>query len=68
VRVLRDEQLPRRPAREMRADGAGTVDTLRLDARGVVAALLWPLLRRQIRRALERENAGLKKRCEAGGR
>jgi hypothetical protein len=45
--------------------GDGTKNTLRLKVTGVAAVLLWPLIRRSIRQALEQENTGLKKACEA---
>lgn len=43
----------------------GTQSVLRLEMSGVVARLLWPLMRFSARRSLERENAGLKAKCEA---
>ena len=49
---------------EILPDGAGTTNVLRVEAGGAVAALLWPLLRVVMRRALMDENRGLKKHCE----
>lgn len=49
---------------ELSPDAAGTKNTLRAEARGLGAALLWPLLRIALRRALAEENRGLKARCE----
>ena len=49
---------------ELSPDGAGTKNVLRVEAKGVVAVLLWPLLRFAMRRALSAENRGLKARCE----
>lgn len=45
-------------------DGSGTSNTLRIEASGVLAVVLWPVLRAAIRRALMQENRGLKARCE----
>lgn len=52
-------------AHELTPAGEGTKNTLRLEITGVVAVLLWPLIRRSVRRALEQENTGLKAACEA---
>lgn len=49
---------------ELSPEGTGTRSVLRVEARGVVAALLRPLLRLAIRRALSEENRGLRARCE----
>lgn len=49
---------------EVAPDGDGTRSTLRIELSGVVVALSWPLLRIAVGRALRRENAGLKSRCE----
>lgn len=51
-------------AHEMTPDGAGTRNTLRVEATGPLALLLWPVLRWGIGRALRDENRGLKTRCE----
>lgn len=53
-----------RGAHEMRAAGAGTLNVLRLEVKGVAALLLWPVLVRAVRRTLSQENRGLKARCE----
>lgn len=45
-------------------EGGGTRNTLSVDAAGPLAALLWPVLRLAMRRALSDENRGLKARCE----
>ena len=44
--------------------GGGTSNRLRVEASGVVAVLLWPVLRFAIQRALAEENRGLKAHCE----
>lgn len=49
---------------ELTPDGDGTRNTLRIEMSGFVAALLSPLLRPAVRRALRQENEGLKARCE----
>lgn len=46
-------------------EGSGTRNTLSVDAHGVLAVLLWPLLSMGIRKALADENHGLKTRCES---
>ena len=71
VRGARFAWETRRPGLRMKAwhdaeaDGTGTVNRLRLEAKGVLVALLRPVLRRAMRRALAEENRGLKARCEA---
>ena len=45
--------------------GAGTQNVLRIEMLGIVAILLWPLIRFPLRKSLEQENAGLKTTCEA---
>ena len=52
---------------EMRAEGSGTRNLLRVDAQGPAAILLWPVLRLAMARALVAENQGLKWWCERGG-
>jgi uncharacterized membrane protein len=42
----------------------GTKSTLEVEARGLLAPLLWPLLRPAMKRAIAIENRGLKARCE----
>jgi hypothetical protein len=49
---------------ELYPEGAGTRNVLRVEARGALALLLWPLLRPAMRRALAEENRGLKTRSE----
>jgi uncharacterized membrane protein len=49
---------------EITAEGAGTRNTLRVEASGILMVLLWPLLRLATPRALRDENAGLKAHCE----
>lgn len=49
---------------ELSPAGAGTQNVLVMEAKGVLAFLLRPILRRAIREALSQENFGLKKRCE----
>jgi hypothetical protein len=50
---------------ELEVAGAGTTNTLRVEAEGALAVLLWPVLRLALRQALADENRGLKQRCEA---
>ena len=52
---------------EITAAGSGTQSVLRVEMSGLVALLLWPLIRFPARRLLEQENVGLKDRCEAVG-
>lgn len=52
-------------AHEMVATEMGTQNVLHIEMSGFVAFLLWPLIRLSVRRSLEQENAGLKRRCEA---
>ena len=49
---------------EIIPDQAGTQSRLRMDVTGFVAVLLWPLIHGSVRRALSRENLGLKDWCE----
>lgn len=49
---------------EISPDGAGTGNLLRVEARGFLAAVLWPVLRLAMGRALRDENRGLRERCE----
>lgn len=42
----------------------GTQSTLAVEARGLLARLLWPLLRPAMKKAIATENRGLKARCE----
>lgn len=49
---------------EMAPSGDGTLSVLRVDISGIAAVLLWPLIRISVRKALEKENAGLKAECE----
>jgi carbon monoxide dehydrogenase subunit G len=49
---------------EISSEGGGTTNVLRVEAAGLLARLLWPLLRLAVRRALAIENRGLKARCE----
>jgi uncharacterized membrane protein len=53
-----------RATHELAPDGSGTRNVLRVEMSGFVAALLSPLLRPAVRRALRQENEGLKARCE----
>ena len=50
---------------ELEPCGAGTRNLLRIELSGLVARTLWPLIRARLREALRRENAGLKRHCEA---
>jgi hypothetical protein len=49
---------------DMSADGAGTINVLQVEANGILAKLMWPILHLAIRKALAAENRGLKTRCE----
>jgi uncharacterized protein YndB with AHSA1/START domain len=49
---------------EVSANGTGTKNLLRVEARGALAVLLWPILKVATRRALVAENKGLKKIAE----
>lgn len=46
------------------ADGSDSISRLRLETTGILATLLYPLLRPAAGRALSQENKGLKERCE----
>ena len=50
---------------ELTPSGAGTRSVLRIEMLGVVAVLMWPLIRPPLRKSLEKENVGLKTTCEA---
>jgi uncharacterized membrane protein len=50
---------------ELTPHGTGTRNRLQVEVSGFAAVLLWPLMRFAMRRALSRENRGLKGRCEA---
>jgi uncharacterized membrane protein len=50
---------------DLRPDASATMNTLTVEASGVLAVLLWPLLRAALRRALTAENRAFKQRCEA---
>jgi uncharacterized membrane protein len=50
---------------ELTTHPAGTQNVLRVELRGLVARLLWPLICFPASRSLQRENAGLKAKCEA---
>lgn len=49
----------------LKPQGSGTANALRLEASGFLARMLSPVLRPLVRRALAKENRGLKARCEA---
>jgi uncharacterized membrane protein len=42
----------------------GTESVLSVQAVGFVAWIMWPFIRKRMERAIERENEGLKRRCE----
>jgi carbon monoxide dehydrogenase subunit G len=46
------------------SSGEGVQDLLRIDAHGITAVLLWPLVVGSLRKALRQENGGLKAWCE----
>lgn len=50
---------------ELITSGVGTSSVLRIEMFGFVASLLWPFIRGSAQRSLEKENAGLKAKCEA---
>jgi uncharacterized membrane protein len=50
---------------DLLTDASATMNTLTVEASGVMAVLLWPLLRIALSRALAAENQALKQRCEA---
>lgn len=50
---------------ELATKGTRTQSILRVEMSGIVAQLLWPHIYFAARRSLQRENASLKKRCEA---
>ena len=50
---------------ELIPSDTGTRNILRLNVSGILAVLLWPLLRGSLSNALLQENAGLKVRCES---
>lgn len=50
---------------ELTTQQTGTQSLLRVELRGLVAFLLWPLICMSAKRSLKRENAGLKLKCEA---
>ena len=50
---------------ELDTTGTGTSNVLRIEMFGIIAALLWPFIRGSVRKSLEKENAGLKAKCEA---
>lgn len=50
---------------ELYALERGTQSVLRVEITGLMARLLWPIIRGSARRSLARENAALKARCEA---
>ena len=49
---------------EISPNRAGAKNLLRVEARGILAFLLWPVLKRATQRALAAENQGLKKKAE----
>ena len=51
---------------EIVASEDGTQNKLTIEVTGLVARILWPLMRRSTRKLLEQENMGLKVRCELG--
>lgn len=53
---------------QMAPDGSGTTNVLRVEASGLVATLLGPVLRPLMRHALTKENCGLKARSEQTAR
>lgn len=52
---------------ELTTHQRGTQNVLRVEMRGLVALLVWPLICHPARRSLERENACLKAKCESSG-
>jgi hypothetical protein len=52
---------------ELSSSGTNTSSVLRIEMRGFMALLMWPLLRVLVPKALESENTGLKAECESLG-
>ena len=50
---------------EMSTADGGTQSVLRVETSGIVAVLMWPLIRVSAPRSLAQENAALKAHCEA---
>ena len=50
---------------DLSALGSQTESILRIEISGILATLLWPLIRSSAKRNLERENTGLQNACEA---
>lgn len=51
---------------DLAASEGGTRNVLRVEASGLLAVALWPILRFAMQKALRDENRGLKARCERG--
>lgn len=56
--------LKMRGSHEVKMEGKGTIHTNRLEAVGIIAKLLVPILRSTIPRVLSEENQRLKAKCE----
>jgi hypothetical protein len=52
---------------ELTSSGTDTNSVLRIEMRGFMTLLMWPLLRVLVPRSLECENTGLKAECESLG-
>ena len=52
---------------ELSSTGTDTDSVLRIEMRGFMTLLMWPLLRVLVPRSLESENIGLKSECESLG-
>ena len=50
---------------DLSSSGSATNSVLRIEIRGPMALLMWPLLRVFVLKSLEGENAGLKAECES---
>ena len=50
---------------ELNPSAADTKNILRLKVSGILAMLLWPLIRNSMAKSLERENSSLKATCES---
>ncbi len=50
---------------ELSSSGTSTSSVLRIEMRGFMALLMWPLLRVLVPKARESENTGLKAECES---
>ena len=57
--------MPTNAIHRIESQGNAVVNQLELEMSGLVAFLLWPVLKGQLSQALEQENTGLKRYCES---